>query len=149
MVDAILGPQDIRDSWEKNVPGLGLGRDPARTPMRWSNELHGGFTTGKPWLPVDVSGMIEDRAKQREDARSMFSLYRALLQLRRTEPALAFGSFRAIAWADAVLVYQRQHDGKKFQIALNMSDRWQSLPPKASDGRIVISTFPRSSDRFA
>jgi alpha-glucosidase len=139
MGDATLGPQEIHDPWEKNVPGLGFGRDPARTPLRWSRQPHGGFSSGKPWLPVDLSG-VDDRELQRKDAYSMFSLYRALLQLRRTEPALAFGSYSAVAWSESVLVYQREHDDKKFQIALNMSDQWQSLPPEASDGKIVMST---------
>ena len=25
----------VQDPFEKNVPGLGLGRDPERTPMQW------------------------------------------------------------------------------------------------------------------
>jgi hypothetical protein len=33
MQDALLAPEDIRDAWEKSVPGLGLGRDPVRTPI--------------------------------------------------------------------------------------------------------------------
>ena len=32
----------------------GSGRDPARTPMPWiADAPNAGFTTGKPWLPVD------------------------------------------------------------------------------------------------
>jgi glycosidase len=72
----------------------------------------------------------------------MFSLYRALLHLRRTEPALAIGPYSAVAWSESVLVYHRQYDGKKFQIALNMSDRGQALPPEARNGRIIMSTSP-------
>jgi len=40
------------DPFEKNVPGIGIGRDGCRTPMEWNAEAHGGFTTGEPWLPV-------------------------------------------------------------------------------------------------
>jgi alpha-glucosidase len=141
MQDASLAPEDIRDPWEKNVPGLGLGRDPVRTPIPWSSEVHGGFSAGKPWLPVDVTGTV-DRAQQRVDAASMFSLYRALLRLRRAEPALAIGSYSAITWSESVLVYRRQYDSKQVQMALNMSDRWQVLPPDAQNGKIVISTRP-------
>ncbi|MGB8177138.1 MAG: alpha amylase, partial [Pseudolabrys sp.] len=25
----------VQDPWEKNEPGLGLGRDPSRTPFQW------------------------------------------------------------------------------------------------------------------
>jgi len=145
MQDAPIAPEHIQDPWEKNVPGLGLGRDPVRTPMPWSGESQGGFSTGTPWLPVDMHGTV-DQARQRSDGASMLSLYRALLGLRRAEPALAVGSYSRVACSDSVLVYERQHDAGKFQIALNMSDRWQALPPEARSGKLVISTRPDRKD---
>src|SRR5687768_12175018 len=35
-----------QDPWERRQPGLGLGRDPSRTPMQWDCSLHAGFTKG-------------------------------------------------------------------------------------------------------
>src|SRR6202011_6007419 len=61
MTDVPIPQDQVRDPWEKNVPGLGLGRDPVRTPMLWSGELHGGFTTGKPWLPGRLAENGENR----------------------------------------------------------------------------------------
>ncbi len=52
MADANIPPQSVQDPWEKNVPGLGLGRDPERSPMPWDATAHGGFSTGLPWLPL-------------------------------------------------------------------------------------------------
>ncbi|MFJ9585843.1 alpha-amylase family glycosyl hydrolase [Streptomyces acidicola] len=52
------GPVDgkhARDCAELRAPGLGLGRDPQRMPMPWSETTaHAGFTSGsaEPWLPV-------------------------------------------------------------------------------------------------
>ena len=34
------------------LPGMGLGRDPARTPMQWSAAPHAGFGAAEPWLPL-------------------------------------------------------------------------------------------------
>ena len=31
-----IPPDRVQDPFEKRVPGLGLGRDPERTPMPWS-----------------------------------------------------------------------------------------------------------------
>jgi alpha-glucosidase len=98
-----------------------------------------GRSPTSPWLPVDLEGTA-DRARQAEDAASMLSLYRTLLRLRRAEPALAVGSYSAVAWSDSVLVYSRQHDGRKFQIALNMSGNWQVVPFEAPRGKLVAST---------
>jgi glycosidase len=52
MQNAAVSPSQVQDPWEKNVPGLGFGRDPVRSPMPWSRDRHGGFTTAEPWLPV-------------------------------------------------------------------------------------------------
>jgi alpha-glucosidase len=59
------------------------GRDIHRHPMQWDAGPHGGFTTGRPWLPV-VDAPARNVAAQREDPTSILSLYRALIALRRT-----------------------------------------------------------------
>ena len=52
MEDVPIPTQAVHDPWEKNVPGLGLGRDPERTPMQWDDSEKAGFTSGEPWLPL-------------------------------------------------------------------------------------------------
>src|SRR5262249_52404185 len=42
-----------QDTWEVNEPGLGVGRDPWRTPMQWDGTAHAGFSRTTPWLPID------------------------------------------------------------------------------------------------
>jgi alpha-glucosidase len=141
MQDVSIAPELVRDPWEKNVPGLGLGRDPVRTPMPWSREAHGGFSSGKPWLPVNTKATM-DVLRQRADPASMLSLYRGLLRLRRTELALSIGSYHSVAHSNSVLVYQRRHRDRTLQIALNMSGRPQALPSSVTAGKILISTLP-------
>jgi alpha-glucosidase len=38
MQDAPVAPEQVRDPWEQRMPGRGLGRDPERSPMRWTSE---------------------------------------------------------------------------------------------------------------
>src|SRR5262245_34154249 len=52
MRDVPISVRQVRDPFEKNVPGLGLGRDPERTPMQWNDSEHAGFTSGTSWLPI-------------------------------------------------------------------------------------------------
>lgn len=52
MRDVSIPPHRVRDPFEKNVPGLGLGRDPVRTPMQWTDGEFAGFSTAEPWLPL-------------------------------------------------------------------------------------------------
>ena len=51
IVDGFIPPNLVHDPAEKNLPGLGMGRDPERTPMQWDTSDAAGFTTGTPWLP--------------------------------------------------------------------------------------------------
>jgi alpha-glucosidase len=42
MTDGRIPPQKIQDPWEIHSPGLGLGRDPERTPMQWDGRPNAG-----------------------------------------------------------------------------------------------------------
>jgi glycosidase len=58
------------------------GRDRYRHPMQWDASPAGGFTSGEPWLPA-VDPERTNVEAQRDDPRSMLSLVRDLLTLRR------------------------------------------------------------------
>ncbi|MDQ6925721.1 MAG: alpha-amylase family glycosyl hydrolase, partial [Candidatus Eremiobacteraeota bacterium] len=107
MRDVSIPPALVQDPAEKQQPGLGLGRDPERTPMQWDSTPQAGFTTGRPWLPVAADAPTRNVADERADSASMLTLYHDLLTLRRTEPALAHGTFRMLARQGDVLAYVR------------------------------------------
>jgi alpha-glucosidase len=141
MQDVSIAPDQVRDPWEKNVPGLGLGRDPVRTPIPWTSEVHGGFTNGHPWLPVDAV-RTKDVAQQRADSASMLRLYQELLRLRRSESALSLGSYSTLGITASLLVYERRYKNRRLQIALNMTGASASLPTELSMGKVLLSTLP-------
>ncbi len=140
MQDVPIPPEQVQDPWEKGVPGLGLGRDPERTPMPWSAEANAGFTTGTPWLPLGDDFPRVNVAAEQADPHSMLSLYRALIDLRRNEPALAIGDYEPVDAEGAVLAYLRRHDSRELLIALNLSSNPGRLPATATGGRILLST---------
>src|SRR5215216_878284 len=119
MADVPIPPDRVQDPWEKNVPGLGLGRDPQRTPMQWETGPHAGFTESDPWLPIGSDYVDVNVRSQSYDPHSMLSLYRALIRLRRAEPALSVGvHIKAEAVGD-VLLFRRQHGDRPLAVALN------------------------------
>jgi alpha-glucosidase len=79
-------------------------------------------------------GEGESVAAQRDDPRSMLTLYRRLLALRRENDDLAVGTYRGLHAADGVLAYVR---GERTAVALNLTGEPQPLPVA---GEIVLST---------
>jgi len=143
MRDVPIPPELVQDPFEKNVPGLGVGRDPQRTPMQWSHKDNAGFTTGKPWLPVAKDYLEVNVETQEQNPRSMLSLHRRLLALRRAEPALAVGSYGPVEAARELLAYSREKDGRRLLIALNLGSEPRTLRATgfARGGQVILSTF--------
>ena len=133
-----IPPALVQDPWEKNVPGRGLGRDPARTPMQWEIGSHCGFTTGVPWLPLADDASQVNVELQRDDSGSLLGLYRRLLALRAAEPALQTGGYAPVAADERVLAYRRGH----FLVALNFRPEPAVLNHAEVRGRIGLSTLP-------
>jgi len=141
MHDVAIPPEFVRDPWEKNVPGLGLGRDPERTPMQWSAEPAAGFTEGAPWLPLaDDSGRVNVEAERREPT-SMLGLYRRLIELRRREDALSVGRYRPRGVRSDLLAYERSQAERRFLVVLNLGHHEQRWDLNAGElGHVVVST---------
>ena len=64
-----VAPEDIRDPFEKNLPGIGVGRDGCRTPMQWDASHFSGFSEGKPWLPLPEDHVRENVVNLDADTR--------------------------------------------------------------------------------
>lgn len=149
MTDVHVPHELAHDPWERNEPGN--GRDPARTPMPWDGTSGGGFTDGAPWLPL---GDTRERnvVSEMGDPRSMMSLQRALLALRRNEPALSTGFWRPMEASGDVLAYARGVDPEidDFIVALNFSDTPAVVRLDGGPLRQVLSThFERDASGLA
>lgn len=138
MADVEMAPEQVRDPLEINVPGLGLGRDPARTPMLWSPEPYAGFSTAEPWLPLSPDWREINVHRQAETPDSVLGLYKSLLALRRMQPALQLGDYAEIAATETLLAYERRRGEDRLLIVLNMADAPGVLT--APSGQIVLTT---------
>jgi alpha-glucosidase len=139
MTDVAISPEQVVDPWEKNVPGLGLGRDPVRTPLPWDASPKGGFTSGEPWLPLGPEHDRVNVASEARDPQSMLSLYRALLALRRREEALVSGQWEPVAAGEQVLLYERRRGSRAVGVALNMTAK-ASEASIAGPATVLLST---------
>jgi alpha-glucosidase len=151
MPNVCIPREQVRDPLERNVPGLGLGRDPVRTPMQWSAAPRAGFTTGEPWLPVAQDHRETNVEAQRRDPTSMLALHARLIALRRAEPALHAGRFDLLPTEGEVLAYQRFVSSAEsgFLIVLNLGKRTQAVNIVEA-GTLVLSThLDREGERVA
>jgi alpha-glucosidase len=110
--------------------------------MPWDDRLpQGGFTKGEPWLPLLEGHRQRAVSVQQTDPASVLNAYRAMVRLRRAQPALRWGSMRLLPSADGIVAFVREHYGQSLLAAFNFSsDRVQlALPP---DTRVEALVLP-------
>jgi alpha-glucosidase len=145
MEDVPIAPDQVRDPAEKNEPGKRRGRDPERAPMLWVDAPNAGFTTPEatPWLPIEADWQTKNAAVQRGDRKSMLTLYRHLLALRRRHDTLRAGAIADVEAEGDVLRYRRVAlpDGEStdFQVLLNLGSEMATA--KCAPGTVVLTTL--------
>ena len=145
MTNGHIPPELVQDPAEKRQPGIGMGRDPERTPMQWDGTPNAGFTRApQPWLPVLPTYGQQCVSAEEEDPASMLSLVRRLLALRRAHPALCRGTVSEVSptpgQQTGVLSYLRTAGDERIFVALNLTNEPQ--PVTLPTGRILLSSNP-------
>lgn len=140
MHDIDISADQVRDPFEQRVPGMGLGRDPERTPMQWSKDNHAGFSVAKPWLPVGSDYRLINVAEQLKDSASSLQLFRKLIHLRNTSPILQYGRYVPLdVHHRDVFAYVREHQGYEIAVVLNFSNRFVHVRTKLGTGLMLYS----------
>jgi alpha-glucosidase len=145
--DGSITTFQVRDTIEIRYPGHGLGRDSSRTPMPWDSSSGAGFTTGTPWLPIGAQS--HKLNVEHEDAvpESSLNLYRYLISLRNSSPALIEGDYRSISVADEdVFAYIRETELQRFLILLNFGNRKVETNIHESVGAWIAGTHLAEGD---
>ena len=143
MRQGMIAPDQVRDPFEKNVPGIGVGRDGCRTPMQWDATANAGFSAAIPWLPVAHDFSSDNVRSLNADASSILNLYRALIKLRKHLPQLVAGAYEMIPAQGDLLLYRRRGESEALIIALNLGAEPASVTSSAIGfgNRILLSTF--------
>ena len=114
--------------------------------MQWDGTAGAGFTTGTPWLPIGSEASAVNVAAQRDDPRSLLSLYRTLVWSRKGSAALRRGSYRSAGRAPGVFSYLREADGERLLVALNFRGEPATLDAAVlglpETGELRVSTLP-------
>ncbi len=125
-----LGMRDVpipaalaHDPQERLSPGH--GRDPERTPMQWDATSNAGFTIAgvQPWLPIADDYAAVNVTAEREDADSALALFRRLIELRRSSPALTVGTQYTLDVGEGhedIIAYLRESGDERVLVVLNV-----------------------------
>lgn len=147
MTDGVIAHHHERDPLGILVPGLGLGRDPERTPMQWKPGRYGGFSRHSPWLPVGANVGTVNVESETKDPRSFLNLYRRLVALRTQSSGLLEGSYRQVASGNPdVLAYTRTSRRQKLLVVLNFSNETVPLKVEGVPKQLLLSTHARRSN---
>jgi len=139
MTNVPIPAEQVQDPAEKNEPGLGQGRDPERTPMPWDASPSAGFTAGVPWLPLGDDYPTINVEALEQNPSSILHLYRHLIRLRRTSPALVHGKLKLVAADRHLLSFQREGEKERFLVLLNLG--YDSVQLPLVNATVVISTY--------
>lgn len=143
LTEAELAFEDLRDPYGIPFwPGF-KGRDGCRTPMVWeAQEKNGGFSAGKPWLPIPAAHLPHAVDIQNRDDNSVLAAYRAALALRKAHPALVSGSIRFLDAKSDVLAFLREGEGERLLCIFNFAEETAFWSAPDEIGRMEPVNLP-------
>jgi alpha-amylase len=95
-----------------------------RTPMQWSSEPGGGFTTATPWENPQSDWRVTNVQAQDRDAGSLLNHYRRLIHLRNEHSALGSGDLTVASASDAaVAAFARRSSEETIMVLINFGAR--------------------------
>ena len=124
-------------------------RDNARTPMQWSADENGGFSTHAPWLAVNPNYKEINVSEQEGRADSVLSYYKELITLRKSpeyEETFVYGNVEPV-YEDTDTVFGFMRMGKenrqKILVAANYGKEAVSLPLPGTAKKLLLSNAGR------
>ena len=100
-----------------------ISRDNARTPMHWSSEDNGGFTSGIPWIPCNSDFSFINVDDQQNDPNSILSFFKCMNKFRtHNYNLLVYGDFELLYKEHpSLFCYLRKNNDLCWYVIMNVS----------------------------
>ncbi len=123
-------------------------RDNGRTPMQWTADAHGGFTSGTPWLKVNGNHKTVNVQTDERDPQSVRAFWKTMIALRKTDPALIDGAFVPVHKGRSIFAFERVKDGRRLLTVCNMCGKEKTLPKSLCvDGQVIACNYPQGDNK--
>ncbi|KIW13389.1 hypothetical protein PV08_08577 [Exophiala spinifera] len=120
-------------------------RDNSRTPMQWDSSDNGGFTTGKPWFPVNSNYKTVNVAQAIKNKDSVYHHYRRLIELRtghHYKDVLVYGkTVPKYTDIDNVMAYERVLGNQSVLFFANFQNKALELDNGAFRGKVLSNNY--------
>jgi maltose alpha-D-glucosyltransferase/alpha-amylase len=127
-------------------------RECARTPMQWTDEMHGGFSRAKkivrPAIDDNIYGFQKvNVARQRRDSNSLLNWTERMIRARKECPEISWGTFTVLRtnvtevlalrydWRDTSLLTLHNFSGQTQKVTLKVGARRDDVLVEVFDGR--------------
>jgi len=129
------------------------GRDNARTPMQWSAEKYGSFTTGTPWIGVNQNYTAINAQSQINDNNSIYNYYKKIIGIRKQLDGLIYGDYRlCLEGHENIFAYVRSLGKDMILVICNFTDKpvEYQLPEDLAylKKELLIGNYPSSEEGF-
>ena len=122
-------------------------RDNARTPVQWDDSENAGFSTGKPWFPVNQNYHEINAQKEAENPDSILNHYKKLIQFKKENEVAIYGDYKEhYKNSSKLYVYERNYRGKRLLVINSFTeDNVAFEAPKGFDlekGKPILCNYP-------
>ena len=104
---------------EALIEGNAHNRDKSRSPMQWSPDDFGGFSTKKSWINVNADYKDINAQVLSKQENSILNKYRKLIALRNAEMALQYGIYTNLEFKDGRITFTRTFNNESITVIIN------------------------------
>jgi oligo-1,6-glucosidase len=119
-------------------------RDNARTPFQWDDSKNAGFSENEPWIMVNPNYTKINATQQLADPDSVFHYYQKLIQLRKDNEIIVYGSYDLLLPdSKEIYAYTRTLEDEKLLVVCNYYENEieMEIPEEFLQGKYMISNY--------